>query len=420
MKRERGSALLLAAVGFILMAGIGAALFSLSLAGSRATRSASNADAAYHMAEAGVDDAINKMRAWLADPDPSADYGAIGKVAKDVEGNAVNLVEAALSDGGYSVTIDPPFDGEGEYRIRSVGRVRGASRGIETWVVADAGESGGPAGLFSDQEMTLSGNVFTDSYNSALGTYASQATNTDPKSKKKYAGKKGSVGSNGNITVSGTVDVFGNATPGPKALVKTSGSVNISGSTAPASKPTALTPVTYAPSVATKGNLSMSGKTALSLGAGSHRYTTLSMSAQTKITFTGDVTLYVDKDISVSGQAQWVVAPGATVKVVHGSGSISLSGGGLVNSSQLPKNFKVESATTGGSISISGNSAFYGVVNAPGAELKPSGTTDLYGSFVARKITVSGGVVFHHDEDAGGSGSGELTLNVKSWNPFVP
>ena len=71
----------------------------------------------------------------------------------------------------------------------------------------------GAWGAFGDESMLMDSNAMVDSYDSSLGTYASQATNgTDPDH---YAGESGNVGSNGNIDLLANTVVHGNATPGP-------------------------------------------------------------------------------------------------------------------------------------------------------------------------------------------------------------
>lgn len=413
-----GSALLLAVVAFLVLAGAGTAFFSLTMAGHRSSLTASNGERAFHLAESGVEDAISRLAAYAADPGAGGDASAIG-TTKTVDGVSCNSFSGAMNRGTWTVTVDPPYAGAGSYRIRSTGEIEGERRGVELWVVAESGSGGAAYGLFGDLDVTMSGTVFSDSYQSGKGTYASQALNKDSKSGKTYAGAKGSVGSNQAITVSGNVTVMGDVTPGPGKTLTSSGSVSISGSTTPASSPRSMPAVTYSPSLSSSGALSMSGKSTQTLSAGSHRFDSISMTAQTQLDISGDVVLYVDGDFSVSGQAVFNVPAGSSLTIHHGSGSMSLTGGGLVNTSALPKNVSIHSATTG-TIAIAGNSAFYGVVDAPKAELKPSGTTDLYGAFVVKTVKISGTAVFHYDEDLGAVADAKLAFSVKSSRQFVP
>lgn len=414
MKRERGSALLLAAVGFVLMAGIGAALFSLSLAGQRATLAASNSDAAYHMAEAGVDDAINKMRAWLADPDPDADYGVIGEVAKDADGHSVNLVEAVLADGGYSVTIEPPFDGEGDYKITSRGEARGESRGIITWITAESESGVFKYGLFGDVYLDASGNIKTDGYDSSLGSYASQAKTKVGKDT--VAGKSGHIGSNGALSVQGSSMVYGNATPGPGKTVTGGGAVH--GSIAPAKSSMELPATNYAAPAGAASIAAISGTK--TLGTGIYKVPSVSPSGKSVVTITGDVTLYVSGNVDFTGQASLKINAGATLTIYQTSptSTLKVAGGSVFNTSQLPQSLKLYSEAK--TVTFTGNSDFYGVVYAPKSEVKINGTSGVFGSVIGKTIDISGTPFFHYDSTLGGVKSDKVSFSVKAFEHFVP
>src|SRR6185503_18370999 len=63
-------------------------------------------------------------------------------------------------------------------------------------------------GIFGKKLVALKSNSKIDSYNSALGTYASQSSGS-------YAHANGNVGSNDNITVAANAKVYGYAQYGP-------------------------------------------------------------------------------------------------------------------------------------------------------------------------------------------------------------
>ena len=96
--------------------------------------------------------------------------------------------------------------------------------------------------------MTLAGNVFADSYDSADGTYSSQAVNVDPCSGETYANANGDIGSNSDVTVTGGVTIFGDVTPGMNGSVTISGGgALIYGSTAPRTEPAEFESYEYDP-----------------------------------------------------------------------------------------------------------------------------------------------------------------------------
>ena len=91
-----------------------------------------------------------------------------------------------------------------------------------------------------------------------------------------------------------------------------------------------------------------------------------------------------------------IVEPDSTVVIYHAGDSFSVSGGGVINETQDPSSFRVH--TRASKVTFTGNSSFYGVVYAPHGSLDPGGTTDIFGSFVARQIDIVGSARFHYDE----------------------
>src|SRR5947207_814881 len=63
--RQRGSALLLATVVVLIIAGLAAAFVTLTTSQSNATRKSSNSETALYVAEAGLEDTINLMNAYV-------------------------------------------------------------------------------------------------------------------------------------------------------------------------------------------------------------------------------------------------------------------------------------------------------------------------------------------------------------------
>jgi hypothetical protein len=251
-------------------------------------------------------------------------------------------------------------------------------------------------GLFGDLDLGAAGTVFTDSYDSDLGTYASQATNFHPASGRTFALPNGDLGSNGEITLRGTVVVIGDATPGPGHSVSISGGgVIVAGSTAPASESTSLTAAGYDPPIAAGGAFSQNSGTH-TFGSGSYRYTSFSLGSKASYVVAGDVTLYVDGNFSVGAQATIEIQPGASLTIRQGGADFDLGGGGILNGTQEPGAFIVFSEAT--SVKITGNSGLYGAVYAPGAIIEPKGTSAIFGSFVGRQVYVGGTADFHYDE----------------------
>jgi hypothetical protein len=264
--------------------------------------------------------------------------------------------------------------------------------------------------------MTLKGTIFTDSYDSRLGTHASQQKNYDPKTGKNYAKTNGDAGSNHDVLAGGSLTMYGKCSPGPEGVMYTEGTaLYISGGTAPLPQEIELETQTYKPPVPSKGVLDMPAVLKeLKLTAGTYRYDSASLEAKAIITVSGEVDLYIDKDIYMAGQAVIVMEPGAKLNVYHGTGNVVIAGQGLVNKDQAPANFMFKSSTTG-DIWLQGTSDFYGAIYAPASTCHPMGTSNTYGAVVGSRMFVEGTADFHYDEALGLIPGEKIQYKIKAW-----
>lgn len=345
---------------------------TLALARHSAAKRAIESDEANLLAEAGLARGLYELQ-----------------LGTDFSGDVIGDANGAIGRGTYSATLTPAFAGPGEYTLRSIGTVRGLSRGVSA-VVRQASSG---VGFFAVNGITMSGGL-VDSYNSTAGTYASQVGGGG------YANTNGDLASNGNIGLSGSATIWGDATPGPTGLV-TGTTSGVQGSTAPAAAPVTLDPYTYAPPIPATGSISSS----TTLTSGTYRYTSVTVSAGKVLTFDGDVTLYVDNKFTISGSGYGLLNPGARVTIHQGANDFTISGGGVINQDAAPANLSVFSASTT-KVVVSGSAAFFGQIHAPGAAFTVSGGGGYYGSVHAEAMTISGSATMHYDEALGASGSG--------------
>lgn len=420
---ESGSAMLLAIIALVLMAGIGSAIFTMALSGQKTTMAASNADAAFHVAEAGVDDAINKMKAYYqatvskmdSDVILKSDFAVINEVVKDPDsGKTYNKVSGEFKGGSYSVTIEPPFAGIGDYKITSTGVSSGETRGVITYISAEEDSGVFKYGLFGDVYFDAGGTIQTDGYDSSVGTYASQAVN--PVGKMKFANKTGHIGSNGSVDISGSSIIYGNATPGPKDVVTGGGTVY--GSTTPAKAYLSLPDTDFTTPAGTTNVGALSKTTTLT--SGTYSASSLKMASKATLTIKGDVVIYVAGDIDITGQAKVSIPTGSSL-TIYQSGSTSdfkFAGGSTVNQEQLAANMKIYSNAASGT--LTGNADLYASVYAPKTAIKITGTSGLFGSTIAKTIDIQGTPFFHYDETLGGMKSATVSFAVKAVEQFIP
>ena len=247
--------------------------------------------------------------------------------------------------------------------------------------------------------ITFSGYRARDSYSSSAALASGLPV---------IAQSGGNVGTNGNLTVTGSADVYGNlSTPrvgvgacsaGNVDALTASGGAHVNGSVVQLPQAVTLsspTVPTGVPTTAYNGN----GQTLLngaSVGNVTVTTGTLTLCAP-GLTCTINV-----NSIKFTGNGTIVVATGATVVLnVVGSGDttpIDLVGGTTVNASFDPSHLQILYAGTG-TVKLGGNSNSSEMVYAPNAAVETSGTGDVYGSIVASTINVSGTGAIHYDRN---------------------
>lgn len=318
----------------------------------------------------------------------------IGRRSK-AEAVAVNLAEAGIEYAIWSLNNDDNFTaagpvsvGEGTYScsvttvgvtgrlIEATGSAAGypAQRTIMVRVEmapALGAEGEGPEmfgyaafGTDKVENMTFTGNAWTDGYSSDSGGYAASVGDT------------GDIRSNANITLGPNVTINGDATPGPGCEVTGQGSVT--GSTDPAETYATLPDIPNTETAKCTQSLSISGNSTVEIGV------------------VGETTTYYFTSISISGNGRLKIVEGANV-IFYVSGNMSLGGNGVEN-----KNIDQDATTlqiycAGAKASITGNGKFAAAVYAPNATLSIVGNGAAYGSFIGKKISATGNGNIHYD-----------------------
>ena len=233
---ERGSVIVIVLAAVIAVAAFSSAFMQNVGHDYRRTGSMERSLRAVYIAEAGVNHAILDVLA--------AGSGILGSSAAPV----------SFGGGGYwSTTVD---HGDDSYTVTAFGRLGDQLKALEV-VIAPEEIPLFTKALFGDLDLGATGTVFTDSYDSDSGSYASQAVLVDPDTGMLYAKANGSLGSNANIVINGTVTVLGDATPGPGgSVIIAGGTAFISGSTAPADSTNPLPDIDFSPTGPYLGNLS--------------------------------------------------------------------------------------------------------------------------------------------------------------------
>jgi Tfp pilus assembly protein PilX len=341
-----------------------------------------NSTLALDLAEAGVERAIweicydnSLFPGWTYTPGNPQKWSILNVAFKNLNGNNI---------GYYDITVSLP-SGTTTQTIVSTGYVPTKNNPDATKKIT-ATYAGGQyhytnsiAAAGPNPSITMSGNTKTDSYDSSLGSYASQPHT-----------KQGNIQTNGPINLSGNVYVNGNANPGPSYPF--TGKPPVSGSYATLSAPISVNPIPSATINNAQTNNNNSNITITS-GGKTTPYTggnVLTVSGNNTLTLSGGT--YYFTSINISGNAQ-VNINGASIIYMDG-GNITASGNGIVNNGN-PANLGIYS--TGSSINLSGNSAYVGTVYAPNATVTVSGNENFYGAIVCGKSVDTGNASIHFD-----------------------
>lgn len=297
--------------------------------------------------------------------------------------------------GGYTVTVTTPEDNENMRIIQATGYSPDnstTSRAYQTTTITAYAETAPDSlfnfAVFADNSLTIStsatADVDIDSYDSRIGDYGGSniGSNADIGTN--------SIDTNCIVIKGGATTVKGDATIGPDGDIETAVDVHtrsiITGNKSSATEPQTLnepsTDVPVSPAV----NLTNS---TLTLTEGTYHYASLSITASGEIVTTGEVKIYVDGDVNIGGN-------------------------GIVNEGSPPN--LVLYATGDSTVTLSGNSNFYGGIYAPNSLIKNTGGGSLYGAVVAEDYQQQGGGSVHFDEAMNDvAGLGSESVHVKSW-----
>ncbi len=111
--------------------------------------------------------------------------------------------------------------------------------------------------------------------------------------------------------------------------------------------------------------------------------------------------VYTMDSLDTSGGGQIVIAGPVVINInYHGNGTaVNISGQGFVNSTGVAANFTINYGGPG-TVQMQGGSAAYAVVNAPTTTVKLSGGSNFYGQILGNNIDDSGGTSFYWDTAA--------------------
>ena len=287
--------------------------------------------------------------------------------------NAVRTTSRRLNSRGNAMQLDfAPAIGRNRAEIQAsaIAMIRGGWR-----------YRGSGMGIVGIDAMTLNGTTTTDSYNATVGAYTPATANDG-----------GSIASNGDITLVGTVHINGDVRPGSGTddSLSVNSNSTVDGWRAPLDEelvyPPATTPaageynnapLTTAGYLDRENDFVLTGKATATIPAGVFLVRDLDLRANQQIQTTGAVKIYV-------------------------TGSVDMTGSVSVNTG-LPANLEII-VIGSGSVRLGGGSQLYAQIYAPLSEVTVHGTSSefgLFGAVIGKTLNVLGNSAIHYDESLG-------------------
>jgi len=313
-----------------------------------------------------------------------------------VEG--IGNVGGEFAGGRYDVNATPV--GTKFFCFRALGRIGDVRREIEMIAV-------GPETIYGERaisakgQMTIGGVFSIDSYDSSLGTYASQATHSDAHGT--YANENAKVSSNGNMDAGPSAVIRGDALLGPGGTLTVHANTYFTGSQYNLPQPITL-PDPPLQDFVNAYNNNVNGSWTATNGSPVYDPVTKSLLVEGQTVLTLSPGTYFFSSLTLSGGATIVVTDKTKIYLV---GNFSFAGGGIVNQTNRPENLEIvahpyavpqDYVPPEDPIGIlTGGSQAAAAVYAPGFDLTLSGSGGFKGAVIGGDVNISG-IDFHFDE----------------------
>jgi hypothetical protein len=305
--------------------------------------------------------------------------------------------------------------GNNYYRIRGLGQFHGVRREVEL-IAAGPQSLYGEHAIAAKGSMTIGGVFSIDSYDSSLGSYASQATHSDAHGT--FANENARVASNNDMDAGPNAVIRGDALLGPSANLTVHQNTYFTGSQVELPQPMTL-PDPPLQGFVNAFNNNDNGAWTSTKGTPNYNPSTkeLRVTGQTQLTLPPGT--YFFSSIALAGGASIVVTGKTRIFV---TGDVDFAGGGLINQTNRPLNLEIIAhpyevppgyqPPAQPSAQFSGGSQTACVMYAPAYDISMGGSGAFLGAVIGRDVTVTS-IDFHYDEslsEAEGpiSGSGRV------------
>ncbi len=265
------------------------------------------------------------------------------------------------------------------------GRVLGTHTTDVTATAIGFGDKGLCGPFIGIQGAEAGGDVTTDSFDSVVGEYDAGT-----------AGEKGSLCSDGPITVQGDATINGDVRAGEGETVTINGNPTISGDIGNRVTPLNLPSVDASAAAASNNNAALvKYKDPLSGGWID------AVDNQGDFSLTGGVIYdmppgtYYFRDMKMTGGSQLNIT-GKTI--IYVTGQIDFHGGTAINNNTGVADNLWINVTGPDIVIVNGGTELFGVIYAPDSDVTFAGGAEFYGAVVGKTLTLTGNATAHYDE----------------------
>ncbi|HSI09175.1 MAG TPA: hypothetical protein VK985_11375 [Rariglobus sp.] len=413
IRDQRGSVLIVAMLVTAMLALVLASYFNLSLTSSRQTRRTFDRNTAFHLAEAGVEEAVwsynqtlaGSTDAWrLWDTDGMAAWRRFNDFT--LTSGSTGSVKVYASNTAPTGSTRPSIIAESTVETNTIGA---ATQMIEVTLRRRSFFSNG---LTARRTLAFKGtNTSFDSWDSDPDRNPATAPVDYSTAVRKDVNGIASASLDTTAVLVNQATVYGFvSTGGQSPKVGVNGLIGPFGtapgtldSTRVATDFVANFPVFPAPTDGTY--VSPLGTTLGTLGQTTRwRTPNIKLSGKQTLTILGDVTLILTAPVGTSALdmagTSSIIIPAGSNLTLYAEGDIKIAGQGLANGNTQPASFKLwgtNTTETGQSITLTGKGALRAVVYSPNGDVALNGNGDMMGAVVARDITLTGNATYHYD-----------------------
>lgn len=375
--QRRGTSLVVSTILVFSLAGISLSLTSLSRSSAGESRVARDETNAYYVAQAGLAQAVQDMRA--------GGNGEIGSLNQRQEfGGATFWVESVDLGDGLRSLVATGVDNRAGARVELV--MREAALAFFRY------------GAFGELGVTLDSNATVDSYNSDLGPYSGL-----------NVAHNGNAGSNKNISLRSNSRIHGAAQPGPGGTVTILGNAVVTGATSPSATLFDLPPIEF-PAPPGENGYTVNG--AATILPGLHQLGPMRLNANSVLTINGPATI-VCTNMELRSNSKIIVnAAGGPVEFYVDGDFKLLSNAQIYSQNLKPADVKlflngdniidpdvdVDVDPQDDDLLFNSNSKIYGVMYAPNAFVEIESNFELFGALIARRLHLDSNSKIHFDE----------------------